>query len=322
LGKHVSIIDSDVTDRIFHVPSGLGAIKLDIEDLTLTDGNVTIGNDSGGAIKSESGLLYTEDVIFIDNVVWGSETGANGGAIIAKNKLEVVNCLFENNYANCGGAIFITGIESDATIKKSLFLTNSAQYGGAIVNYGDVTIENTTFSKNESLDSGGGAISNHSTKTITFSTFVRNISGGSPVYARSGALYNTSSGTISVRSTILAGNSSTSPSYNNCNSLGTWHSSANNLEDDDTCPFGSSNLYNTDPKLAPLGNWGGPTQTYPLLLNSPAIDAGDFLNFPNEDQRSVSRPRDGNDDNITISDIGAFEADAKYRATYLPIVIK
>ena len=33
-------------------------------------------------------------------------------------------------------------------------------------------------------------------------------------------------------------------------------------------------MNNTDPKLGTLGDYGGPTQTIPLLAGSPAIDAG------------------------------------------------
>src|SRR5262249_12363246 len=37
---------------------------------------------------------------------------------------------------------------------------------------------------------------------------------------------------------------------------------------------GAYNLTNGNPLLAPLGNYGGPTQTMPPLAGSPAIDAG------------------------------------------------
>lgn len=43
--------------------------------------------------------------------------------------------------------------------------------------------------------------------------------------------------------------------------------------------------------LAPLGNYGGPTQTMPPLANSPAIDAGSdsVTNFLSTDQRGLPR---------------------------------
>ena len=56
-----------------------------------------------------------------------------------------------------------------------------------------------------------------------------------------------------------------------------------------------------NPQLAPLGNYGGRTQTRSLLNTSPAINAGNPSEFPATDQRGVVRPVGGS------PDIGAFE---------------
>ena len=56
-----------------------------------------------------------------------------------------------------------------------------------------------------------------------------------------------------------------------------------------------------DPLLGPLGDYGGPTQTMPLLPGSPAIDAGSSgAGIPDTDQRGVGR--------VGGVDIGAFES--------------
>jgi hypothetical protein len=85
-----------------------------------------------------------------------------------------------------------------------------------------------------------------------------------------------------------------------------------NLSSDNSCNFnGPGDLNNTDPKLGKLGNYGGPTQTIPLLSGSPAIDAGN----PNgctdgqghllkTDQRG--KPRPDNEDTGGC-DMGAYE---------------
>ena len=60
-----------------------------------------------------------------------------------------------------------------------------------------------------------------------------------------------------------------------------------------------------NPLLAPLGNYGGPTQTMALLPGSPAIDAGSNALIPagvTTDQRGLTRIVNG------IVDIGAFES--------------
>src|SRR5262249_26060955 len=75
-----------------------------------------------------------------------------------------------------------------------------------------------------------------------------------------------------------------------------------NLSSDASCGFtNSGSLNNTDPKLAPLANNGGPTLTMALLPGSPAIDAGDTAAAPPIDQRGIARPVG------PASDIGAFE---------------
>ena len=57
----------------------------------------------------------------------------------------------------------------------------------------------------------------------------------------------------------------------------------------------------TNPLLAPLGNYGGPTQTVALLPGSPAINAGtNGPGIPTTDQRGLGR--------VGGVDIGAFES--------------
>jgi hypothetical protein len=71
---------------------------------------------------------------------------------------------------------------------------------------------------------------------------------------------------------------------------------------------GTGNLLGTpsrpvDPLLAPLGDYGGPTQTEALLPGSPAIGGGaSGPGVPATDQRGVARPQE------TPPDIGAFQS--------------
>jgi uncharacterized repeat protein (TIGR01451 family) len=88
-----------------------------------------------------------------------------------------------------------------------------------------------------------------------------------------------------------------------------------NLESADTCQLELvSDLINTDPLLIALANNGGLTETHALphtangdAADSPAVEAGDTDNCPNNDQRGGIRPADGNLDNTFECDIGAFE---------------
>jgi hypothetical protein len=97
------------------------------------------------------------------------------------------------------------------------------------------------------------------------------------------------------------------------NRLGTIISRGYNLSSDDGGGFltGPGDLVNTNPRLGPLRNNGGPTRTHALLLNSPAINAGD----PNFNPQAFQPPllydqRNGPDFPRVVNgriDIGAFE---------------
>ena len=90
--------------------------------------------------------------------------------------------------------------------------------------------------------------------------------------------------------------------------FGTFISQGNNLigETDGSSGWVGSDLTGTiaqplDAMLAPLGNYGGPTETMALLPGSPAIGAGVAESGVTTDQRGASRPPSG------AVDIGAFQ---------------
>jgi hypothetical protein len=111
-----------------------------------------------------------------------------------------------------------------------------------------------------------------------------------------------------IQNNLLANNSG-----GNCAGtflLSTDPNQQENLDSDGTCGFpGVINLIGVDPKLGPLQNNGGPTQTHALLAGSPAIDSAFCPTSPpvTTDQRGVVRPIDGNRDGQILCDIGAFE---------------
>ena len=62
---------------------------------------------------------------------------------------------------------------------------------------------------------------------------------------------------------------------------------------------GANNLIGGSALLGPLGNYGGPTQTMPLLTGSRAIGAGAAVAGITTDQRGLPRP--------ATPDIGAYQ---------------
>jgi len=72
---------------------------------------------------------------------------------------------------------------------------------------------------------------------------------------------------------------------------GILEDAGHNIASDDSAAFTEPSSRNsTDPKLGPLGNYGGPTLSVLLLAGSPAIDAGGDDACPVTDQRGVPRP--------------------------------
>jgi len=68
-----------------------------------------------------------------------------------------------------------------------------------------------------------------------------------------------------------------------------------------------------DPKLGPLGYQGGVNSVFPLVLGSPAIDAGDNSTctaapVSNLDQRGSPRTEDGDGNGTVECDMGSYEA--------------
>jgi hypothetical protein len=84
---------------------------------------------------------------------------------------------------------------------------------------------------------------------------------------------------------------------------------AGSLDTDGSCQLSPypHDVPNVDPKLGPLKNNGGFSQTHALLAGSPAIDAANASHCVAADQRGRYRPIDGNFDGVANCDIGAFE---------------
>ena len=118
------------------------------------------------------------------------------------------------------------------------------------------------------------------------------VSGNSETTTQFGAgMYVSSNVTPLLVNTIVAGNTN-SLGASDIGGPGTV-SGNNNL-----IGTGSGGLMNgvngnlvgvANPGLAPLGNYGGPTQTMALLPGSPAIDAGTSTGAPAMDQRGLGR---------------------------------
>lgn len=206
-GGQAMVFDGNNETNFFNVIDETGDLTL--EDLTLQHG---YSDFEGGAIDLDgSGALRATNVTFLAN------TSADYGGAIDNDQAQMVihQCVFTSNTVSgnsdygYGGAIFNYG---ELTIDESEFRDNTsggttAAGGGAIFdgrNDGlELIINRSTFENNSSGgDAGagyGGAVYSWGKMTINQSSFKDNSVGGSTAISYGGAVYvdKTSTSTIS-----------------------------------------------------------------------------------------------------------------------------
>ena len=265
--------------------------------------NTTVSGNNAVQVVSIGGFNFNRTVN-INGLTVAKGKSTNGGGVLVNQgaTLNLANSTFSNNSAGFGGGGAISNLGT-INITNSTFSNNSASFGGAISNRATTNITNSTFSNNSS-GSNGGAIENSSDKTIniTNSTFSNNSSGD-----KGGAIFKSNIGTINITNSILVGNNAKTSGSEEVS--GNITSNGYNLVGVNGNAGGFQTIA-TDRVLAgevstaitALGDYGGATQTFALVPNSPAIDAGNNASTPATDQRGLARIVNG-----TI-DIGSFES--------------
>jgi hypothetical protein len=259
-------VSGNHASRIFNIQTGPGA-DVGISGLTLTEADPGVGD--GGAIYG-----LDADLTLTNSTVSGNQAGSQ---------------------LNDGGGGLYLGYGS-ITIRSSTISGNQAAVIAGVSTYdSDLTIENSTISGNESTSGccagayGGAAV------TVRNSTIVNNTAsdfgGGLGVYHAD----------VELRGALIADNeASVDDDLGDATTGGsTFEGSFNLIEDlGNVDPFGTGNIVGVDPKLKPLKDNGGPTDTH-AFKKSPAKNKVPKGETPKSDQRGAPRKGKG--------DIGAYE---------------
>ncbi len=319
-GSSSLAISGDNTFPVFNIFSGNVAIS----GITIRDGG---GVADGGGINNAGTLTVTDSAVI-------SNTSISGGAgILNAGSLYLSNTKVLSNTTSVGGGIY-NNSGKYVTIDQSTFSGNNA-IGGGIYSLGFLTVTNSTLTGNFGSVSGIWSAGN-STLVMTNTTisgendtaiFVDSNAPGAATATlwNSDIISNTGMGieldvlgsgvtsTLSLHNSIVAYNAG----GNFAVFSGTVTSLGYNLSNG-TIPNATTgdqqNVANL--RIAPLGNYGGPTQTRGLWIASPAINMGENAGCPANDQRGMGRPRTG----PNPCDIGAFEG--TLYPLFLPLIKK
>ncbi|RLS77917.1 MAG: hypothetical protein DWI02_09345, partial [Planctomycetota bacterium] len=235
-------------------------------------------NNGGGLFVAASGTASLTNCIVSGNSTQSTSGGYGGGGVYSRGTTSLANSTVSGNTAaKRGGGVYVS--YGTTTLTNVTVSGNSANYGGGLEFYqGTVTLTNVTISGNSATASGGG-------------------------------VWNQNSVNSTFKNTIVAGNTKTSgasdlegrPVSGTYNLIGTGGSGGlvNGV--------GNNQVGVANALLAPLANYGGPTQTMALLPGSLAIDTGTSTGAPGTDQRGSGR--------VGLTDIGAFESQGFTLAT-------
>lgn len=301
--------------------SGNGGAIYNAGALTLTDctltGNVVPSGSVGGALVTTGAASSATALrcVFSSNATSGGSNG--GGAIYADTSatLNCTDCTFTGNTTpNTAGAVHAIG-SAVATLTRCTFTGNGGAtcvYAGAVRCTGaTLSLVSCTLTGNTCANSGGnggGIFVNGGTAIVRHCTLTGNS-------ASSGGGIEISTGTLTVENCIVAGNTVVTNGPDIYLVSGTLTRSGASVIGKNTTvtaafPAGAPNASGdyagtaaspVNALLAPLGSYGGPTQTLALLPASPARDHAPALLPPiTADQRGFPI--------VGTPDIGAYEA--------------
>lgn len=303
-GMGKTIIDATgLGDRVLDV---IGNTSVTLKDVTIQGGDA--GVSGGGGVSMGTGGALTLERVRVRN----NAASAGGGLYVPSSLLTVRHSIISGNDAdgNLNGAGIYHQASAaltieDSTIADNVGATACGSPGGGLVTYSDDGRISRSLLEGNSTNCGGEAFFNLATLTVTDSTVSGN-TGPSPTQARSDGtltLIRTTVrgdggirdfGSLSITGSVLDTDPDTT-----CNATSYVSGGANVFNDAGCGALGPGDKINTNPRLAPLANNGGPTRTHALKKASPARNLVPKADCGPADQRGA--PRKGS------CDAGAYE---------------
>jgi len=225
----------------------------------------------------------------------------DGGAVLVMDAAVTIdNCVIRDSQAPDGGGIYVGGSNSQVTVTHSAIVNNEATQhaGGGVLlaapvlpNTQSLELRATTVSGNFASAEGGGIAMNGGALTLNNVTIAYNEANypgvTSPPSTGGGGVY-IGRGTAMATNSIIADNRSHSLSGHDCD--GTFTNFEFNLISDSAgCNVPDrtvGNLFDREPYLAPLFDYGNHTPAHHPRYNSPVIYAGSDGIVPGEDCES------------------------------------
>jgi len=256
--------------------------NLTIYGVNLSTGLTISGNHASRVFNIASGSV----VALARLTITGGNAGGHGGGIFNAGTLTLNRTtLAGNTTANYGGAIYNESATGNLSLTNCTVSNNSANFGGGILSSGVVSLTHTTLTGNRAATDAGGMAVYGGTAALNNTIVARNVSPlTADIALWTGSLTPSGINLVGINSTVAT------------------QFPAGPLAGTAAAPI--------DPRLAPLGNYGGPTPTMPPLVGSPAINAGGATSL-SVDQRGFPRVLDGKTpggSGTAVADLGAVEA--------------
>lgn len=317
------LIVNDLTMTEGHTVGG-GAINANDGVITLNRSRI-IGNRSVGEILAQGGGIrcFPCTLIINDSLIANNSAEVSGGGISwygfgETDYLEIRNSVIDGNSALSGGGLYISGPDSvkRATIRNTTISRNIAEnIGGGIASHVGLDsslldISNSAIIGNRAGESGGGIFAQGGARLTNVIVAGNQAKSGGAAFTgdegeirlthvtvagneaeSGGGIYTQDEGKTHLRFSIIADNSG-----NDC--VGYPAKNTLSLIADGTCGA----LLSGDPGLIELVEpEDGSPSYFPLLPNSPAIDAVHCDESIPADQIGTPRPQGA------LCDLGAIE---------------